>query len=102
MVKNSNRKCGLPFQRERGQRLGAIEEALEEARYFYSKMQKTSKISKEFRHNLNAFLSRARAITWVLKKQYSGNPVFDSLYVSEEKLLKKGRFDESFQRCEEH
>jgi hypothetical protein len=52
-------------------------------------MQETSKIPKEFRHNLNVFLSRARAITLVLKKQYSGNPVFDSLYVSEEKLLKR-------------
>jgi hypothetical protein len=87
-VQNSNRKCSLLFQRERGQRLSAIEEALEEAHYFYSKMQETAKIPKEFRHNLNAFLSRARAITWVLKKQYLGNPVFDSWYANEEKLLK--------------
>jgi hypothetical protein len=68
--------------------LGAVKEALDEAFYFYSQMGKTLKTPKEFKHNLNAFLSRARAITWVLKKQYSGNPVFDSWYANEEKIMK--------------
>jgi len=63
-------------------------EALKEAKHFYQKMQETTKIPKEFRHNLNAFISRARSVTWVLKKQYSSNPKFKVWYAKKEKEMK--------------
>jgi hypothetical protein len=86
-VKASNRESAYWYA-IREYMLGVIEEALEEANYFYLKMEETMKKPKEFRHNLNAFISRARTLTWVLKKQYSGNPLFDSWYAKEEKLLR--------------
>ena len=60
-------------------------EALNEAEYFYQKMEETEKIPKEFRYNLNAFISRARSVTWVLKKQYSENPRFKVWYAKKRK-----------------
>jgi len=63
-------------------------EALKEAKYFYQKMQGTAKIPKEFRHNFNAFISRARSVTWVLRKQHSENPKFKTWYGKKEKEMK--------------
>ena len=56
--------------------MNEVNDALEEAEYFYQKMEATSNSPKEFRFNLNAFISRARALTWVLKKQFSGKQGF--------------------------
>lgn len=66
-----------------------MKDALEEAEYFHKKMEATSNVPKEFRFNLNAFISRARALTWVLKKQFSGNQKFADWYVSHEKLMRE-------------
>jgi len=63
-------------------------EALNEAEYFYRRMQETAKIPKEFRYNLNAFISRARTITWVLKKQYARNSKFKVWYAGKESEIK--------------
>ena len=63
-------------------------DALEEAKYFYRRMGETSKVPEEFRHNLNAFISRARAVTWVLKKQFAGNKEFGDWYALEEKIMR--------------
>lgn len=66
----------------------AVEDAIDEAQYFYQKMDLSLQIPKEFRYNLNAFLSRARAITWVLKKQYSKNQDFKEWYREKEKFMR--------------
>ncbi|PVX23273.1 MAG: hypothetical protein CW691_11075 [Candidatus Bathyarchaeum sp.] len=68
--------------------MNEVKDALEEAEYFYQKMEATN-IPKEFRFNVNAFISRARALTWVLKKQFSGNQRFSEWYASQEKLMRK-------------
>jgi hypothetical protein len=68
--------------------LGEVKDALEETEYFYRRMETTSKAPKEFQHNLNAFISRARAVTWVLKKQFSGNQKFSDWYAAEEKIMR--------------
>ena len=65
-----------------------ITDALNEAEYFYQKMEEKAKIPTEFRFNLNAFISRARSVTWVLKKQYSKNPKFEVWYAKKEKEMK--------------
>lgn len=67
--------------------MSSINDALEEAEYFYREMEKTSKIPKAFRHNLNAFVSRARAVTWVMKKHFSGNQKFREWYATQEKMM---------------
>jgi len=67
--------------------LNEVKDALDEAEYFYQRMEALSKIPKDFQHNLNAFVSRARAVTWVLKKQFSGNQKFSEWYATEEKVM---------------
>lgn len=69
--------------------MNEVRDALDEAEYFYQKMEATSKVPKEFRYNLNAFISRARAVTWVLKKQFSGNQKFSDWYAKEEKMMRE-------------
>jgi hypothetical protein len=71
------------------QELKETKEAINQAEYFYQKMDETIKIPLDFRTNLNAFLLRSRTITWVLKKELSKNPHFASWYASQEKLMKK-------------
>lgn len=68
--------------------MSEAKDALDEAEYFYRRMEATLLIPKEFRHNLNAFISRARAVTWVLKKQFSGNHKFSDWYAAEEKIMR--------------
>jgi hypothetical protein len=69
-------------------KLNEAKDAFEEAEYFYRRMEATSKIPKEFQYNLNAFISRARAVTWVLKKQFFGNQRFSDWYAEEEKIMR--------------
>lgn len=68
--------------------MNEVKDALDEAEYFYRRMEATSKVPEEFRHNLNAFISSARAVTWVLKKQFSGNQKFSDWYTAEEKIMR--------------
>ena len=65
-----------------------VKEAIDEAEYLYQKMEETLKTPMDFRSNLNAFLSRSRAVTWVLKKQLDNNPSFASWYSAQEKIMK--------------
>jgi hypothetical protein len=68
--------------------LNEVKDALDEAEYFYQRMESALQVPKEFRHNLNAFISRARAVTWVLKKQFSGNQKFSDWYAVKEKIMR--------------
>ena len=68
--------------------LKKVKEAIDEAEYLYQKMEETLKVPMEFRSNLNAFLSRSRAVTWVLKKQLNDNPSFASWYSAQEEIMK--------------
>lgn len=68
--------------------MNEVKDALDEAEYFYRRMEATSKIPEEFRHNLNAFISRARAVTWVMKRQFSENQKFSEWYAKEEKIMR--------------
>lgn len=68
--------------------MSTVTDALNETEYFYRRLEETTKIPKEFRYNLNAFISRARSITWVLKKQYSTNPKFQKWYAEKEEEMK--------------
>jgi len=61
-------------------------QALEEAEYFYEQMQKT-KQSKDFRSNLSGFLSRARSITWILKKHHSIDSKFKEWYAKKSREM---------------
>lgn len=69
--------------------MNEVKDALDEADYFYQKMEATSNVPREFRFNLNAFISRARAVTWVLKKQFSGNQRFSDWYAVQEKIMRE-------------
>ena len=68
--------------------MNEVKDTLDEAEYFYIQMEAKLKNPKELRYNLNAFISRARAVTWVLKKQFSGNQKFSEWYALEEKIMR--------------
>jgi hypothetical protein len=70
-------------------KLKKVKEAIDEAEYLYQKMEETLKTPMDFRSNLNAFLSRSRAVTWVLKNQLNDNPSFASWYSAQEKIMKE-------------
>lgn len=69
--------------------MNGVRKALEEAEYFYRRMQETESVPEQFRYNLNAFLSRARSVTWVLRKNYSKNPRFNEWYVAKKKQMER-------------
>jgi hypothetical protein len=69
--------------------LSEVKDAIDEAEYFYQRMELVLQKPKEFRHNLNAFISRSRAITWVLKKEFSGNKRFIDWYSEKEKAMRE-------------
>lgn len=81
---------------EQENNLKVVEDTLNEVEYFYRRMEETLKIPQEFRHNLNAFISRARSVTWVLKKQYSTNRKFQKWYPQKEKEMKNDELMEFF------
>jgi hypothetical protein len=54
---------------------------LNEARFFLKKMKEEfSKKSPTFDYYLSAFLEAARSITWIMKKEYSGNHKWEQWY----------------------
>jgi hypothetical protein len=44
---------------------------LEEAKFFLIKMKESKSIDPDFTHYLNAFISSARSVTWVMRAEYS-------------------------------
>jgi hypothetical protein len=44
---------------------------LEEAKFFLVKMKESKNIDPDFTHYLNAFISSARSIAWVMRAEYS-------------------------------
>ena len=44
---------------------------LEEAHFFLKKMEDNIKIEPDFNHYLNAFITSARAVKWIMNKEYS-------------------------------
>lgn len=67
---------------------------IEEAEYFLSQMTRKNRGSKTFNFYLNAFVSSARSITWILRFEFSSSVNWKSWYDSkmpnqEEKLLLK-------------
>lgn len=69
--------------------MSAINNALKELRYFFSMLEETKLKPNEFKSNLNAFISRGRSITWVIKKQYSNQPKFLVWYQEIEQRLRE-------------
>jgi hypothetical protein len=67
---------------------------IEEAEFFLSQMSRENRGSKTFNFYLNAFVSSARSITWILRFEFSDSVNWRSWYDSkiptqEEKLLLK-------------
>jgi len=70
---------------------------LNEAKYFYEQMESNYKEGKteEFKHCINAFLSSARSVTFVIQKEFRKYKGFDEWYelqkekkFNDEKLIK--------------
>jgi len=61
---------------------------LNEAKYFYKQMKSNFKERKneEFKHCINAFLSSARSVTFVLQKEFKKYEGFDKWYELQRKL----------------
>ena len=60
--------------------MSAVTKAVEEAEYFIKKLEEEESKPSVYTYNLNAFLSRGRSITWIIKKQYSKCPNFSKWY----------------------
>jgi hypothetical protein len=60
---------------------------LETARFFLDKMVETPADLQSVKHYLNAFLSSARSVTWVLQKEFSSKPGFNAWYNSKTKSI---------------
>lgn len=56
------------------------EKKLQEAKYFLRRMLETYSAPFEFECNLQAFISSARSVTWVMQKEYSKKPEFEEWY----------------------
>jgi hypothetical protein len=65
-----------------------IAEVVKELEYFYEMLEEKKPIKSKFAYNLNAFISRGRTITWIIKKQYSHRPGFATWYSKIEKEMK--------------
>jgi len=63
-------------------------DALDQAEYFYKRMEKTSKIPSEFRFNTNAFIASGRNITWNLQKEFSKSAKFRSWYAQKQNEMR--------------
>jgi hypothetical protein len=53
---------------------------LNEASYFLEQMKNKQSDRDAFRYNLSAFLSAARSVTWVMKKEFDKAPGFEKWY----------------------
>ena len=67
-------------------------EKLNEAKYFYEQMESNYKEGKteEFKHCINAFLSSARSVTFVIQKEFKKYKGFDEWY----ELQKEKKFND--------
>lgn len=76
--------------------MSAVTKAIEELEYFYKALEEKEAKPSEFTYNLNAFLSRGRSITWIIKKQYSKFPNFSSWYSQKEKEMRADKLMKFF------
>lgn len=53
---------------------------IDEARHFLSEMKSHYNNGRVFRFNLSAFLSSARSILWVMKAEFSIDPLFQTWF----------------------
>ena len=60
---------------------------LRETQYFYNQMLENYKEPEKFEFNLQAFLSAARSVTFVMQKEYSKHPDFGKWYESKQKEM---------------
>ena len=52
----------------------ATRRKLKEAEFFFKKLEESYRIIPDFDHYLSAFISSARSVTWVMKKEYNNVP----------------------------
>jgi hypothetical protein len=64
------------------------EKKLQEAKYFLKRMLETHKVPFEFECNLQAFISSARSVTFVLKTEYSEKTDFQKWYQEKQEEMK--------------
>jgi hypothetical protein len=66
---------------------------LVEAEYFLSKSKEKLGDPYEFYFNLDAFLSAARSVTWIMQKEYSKHIGFNDWYINKQEKM---RIDSDF------
>jgi hypothetical protein len=71
-------------------------EKLGEAKYFLEQMRLNLKDRKAFKHNLGAFLSSARSVTFVLQNEHAGNPKFEEWYEKKQTEMKNDKLLDFF------
>jgi hypothetical protein len=62
---------------------------LNEASYFYDQMKNNQDNTDAFLYNLDAFVSAARSVTWVLRQKFSREAGFEEWYKAEELVIGK-------------
>lgn len=60
--------------------MSETEKKLRESQYFYNQMLENYAEPEKFEFNLQAFLSAARSVTFVMQKEYSKKPNFEEWY----------------------
>ncbi len=63
-------------------------EKYREASYFYTEMSRLSGDPEAFKHNLSAFLSAFRSVTFYLQKEFANDPLFEPWYVEKQKQMR--------------
>jgi hypothetical protein len=63
-------------------------EKLDEAKYFLEQIKSNIENDRALKHNLSAFLSSARSITFVLQNEYSDNPNFGTWYAKKQEEMR--------------
>nr|QNO46217.1 hypothetical protein ABPEKODN_00030 [Methanosarcinales archaeon ANME-2c ERB4] len=68
----------------------------DEAEYFLEMMKENIEDRQKFRYNLSAFVSAARSVTFVLKKEFSKNPDLDEWYCKKQMQMKRDKLFKFF------
>jgi hypothetical protein len=66
-------------------------EQLDQAKYFFEQMKLNVKDQNAFKHNLGAFLSSARSVTFVLQKEYAEDERFQKWYSEKQEDMRKDK-----------
>jgi len=68
----------------------------DEAEYFLEMMKENIEDRQKFRYNLSAFVSAARSVTFVLQKEFSKNPKFDTWYCEKQMQMRRDKLFKFF------